>query len=100
MLTVKNYLISILLSLQLKATEGFKCLFNTEMGYRVIEYPYEYDGKRYIGYVLVKPYRMFGIYGYDRVTHFTDINSLNTFIGDDLIIDSYGWIKRKINLVD
>jgi len=63
------------------------------MGYRVIEYPYEYEGKRYIGYVLVKPYRMFGIYGYDRVTHFTDINSLNVFIGDDLIIDSYGWIK-------
>ena len=63
------------------------------MGYRVIEYPYEYEGKRYIGYVLVKPYWMFGIYGYDRVTHFTDINSLNVFIGDDLIIDSFGWLN-------
>ena len=40
MLTVKNYLISILLSLQLKATEGFKSLFNTEMGYTFHRYKF------------------------------------------------------------
>ena len=73
----------------------FNLVFNTDMGYKAIQYPYEYDGKRYIGYVLIKPYIIFGISGYDRINHFTDITSLNEFLGDDLVMNAEGWITKK-----
>ena len=73
----------------------FKLIFNFDMGYKAYEYPYEYEGKRYVGYVIIKPYIAFGISGYDRITHFTDITSLNTFLGDDLVMNPEGLITIK-----
>lgn len=66
----------------------FNKLFNLNMGYKVIEYPYFYENFRYIGYILIKPYRLFGIYGYDRIKHFIDKEALNEFLGTDLKLDA------------
>ena len=66
----------------------FSKLFNLNMGYKVIQLPYIYENTRYIGYILIKPYRLFGLYGYDTITHFVDKEDLNKFLGTDLKLDA------------
>lgn len=40
----------------------FSKLFNLNMGYKVIQRPYIYENTRYIGYILIKPYRFWIIW--------------------------------------
>lgn len=59
--------------------------FNTSLGYSAIERSYMYRGKPYIGYVLVKNYKMFWIPGYDRVSVFIDKESMNLYLEENSI---------------
>jgi hypothetical protein len=54
--------------------------FNTSLGYSAIERCYMYNGKPYLGYVLVKNYTMFWIPGYDRIGVFSDRETLNQYL--------------------
>ena len=54
--------------------------FNTNLGYTAIERFYMYNGKPYMGYVLVKNYVIFWIPGYDRISVFIDKESLEEYL--------------------
>jgi hypothetical protein len=69
-----------------------KKVFNTDMGYQVIEYPYIYEGLYCVGYVIIKPYIMFGLYGYDRITHFSCKETLDRFLSDVFVLDSQNFL--------
>jgi hypothetical protein len=55
----------------------FKNGFNTNAGYSTLDRIYYYDGKSYLGYVLVKNYTIFWINGYDRIAICSDKKELN-----------------------
>lgn len=51
-------------------------LFNDNVGYFVQEHIYFYEGRPYIGYVVCQGFRFFGIYGYTRIVHTPDKETL------------------------
>ena len=71
-----------------------KKIFNLDMGYKVIEYPYIFENHQYIGYIIIRPYIIFGLYGYDRIKHFASKEELDEFLSDDLIVDSKNFIQN------
>lgn len=58
----------------------FKFLFNTNTGYFIQKVPFEYEGNIEFGYIVCRGYKVFGIFGYDRIAYCHDretlINSL------------------------
>jgi hypothetical protein len=54
----------------------FNYLFNEDLGCFVRPTFYEFEGKTYVGYVLCRGYRFFGIYGVERISHCYDIDDL------------------------
>ena len=54
--------------------------FNTNLGYTIIKRGYTYDGNPYVGYTLVKNYKMFWLPGYDRIGVFSDRETLDKYI--------------------
>jgi len=54
--------------------------FDTNLGYSVINRTYFFEGKSYIGFILVKNYTMFWIPGYDKKVVFCDKESLDQYI--------------------
>lgn len=47
-----------------------KKIFNTNTGYFLKPVPYFYDGEWHMGYILCKGYIMFGLSGYDVISHY------------------------------
>jgi len=57
-----------------------KWLFNTNIGYFILEHKYQYNGIDYKGYILCRGYRMFGLFGYDKLVIATDEEELKQII--------------------
>jgi hypothetical protein len=55
----------------------FNYLFALDLGYFIKDVWYSYEGEMYVGYVICRGYRFFGIFGYDRVSHCFDMNEVN-----------------------
>ena len=51
-------------------------LFNENVGYFINEHVYYYEGQPYIGYVICQGFRFFGVYGYTRIAHAHDKQTL------------------------
>ena len=54
----------------------FNYLFNDDLGCYVFPHYYEYEGNTYVGYVLCRRYRFFGITGSTRIAHCHDLDDL------------------------
>ena len=54
----------------------FNFLFNDDLGCFVRPHYYEYEGKTYVGYILCRRYRFFGIEGESRISHCHDLDDL------------------------
>ena len=52
-------------------------LFNDNLGYFIKEFVYQVDSDKYVGYILCQGYRLFGVYGYVKISHCFDMNELN-----------------------
>ncbi len=55
----------------------FKFLFNTDGGYFLKEVFYDYKGRTELGFIICKGYRMFGIFGYDKIAACGNIDDVN-----------------------
>lgn len=63
------------------------------IGYKVSEYPFEYNGEKYIGYVLYRiTVNWLGKTIRERITHFTSREKLDEFLSDTFTLDSDNYL--------
>lgn len=65
----------------------------TRTGYKVTEYPFEYKGENYVGYVIHRISKgLFGRVITKRMTHFTSRVELDKFLSDTFALDSENFL--------
>lgn len=57
-----------------------KKLFNSNTGYFINTHHYRYNCKNEVGYIVCQGYRMFGIFGFDRLEVFTDKKEAENYL--------------------
>ena len=65
----------------------------TRTGYKVTEYPFDFEGKDYMGYVIYRISRgLFGRIKTKRAAHFTSREELDKFMSGTFILDSENYL--------
>ena len=65
----------------------------TRTGYKVTEFPFDYEGKNYVGYVIHRISKgLFGGVITKRATHFTCREDLDKFMSGTFILDSENYL--------
>lgn len=65
----------------------------TRTGYKVTEFPFEYEGKSYIGYVIHRISKgLFGRVKTERAAHFSTREGLDEFMSGTFILDSENYL--------